>query len=902
VNTEKGLSRRKFMKLTGIGTLGITSLGFTGIKEIGIAIVYDPTDALASSKPVQWAISELEKSLVSNKIIVSRLTQTDQAKGDGLTIVVAGSGSPLAQQFLKTSGAALPTGPEVVGLIPSNSGGKQILLASGNDEQGLVYALLELCDRVNNSTHPIESLNITKSIIEQPANEVRSNTRLFVSDIEDKPWYNDREMWPEYLTMLATQRFNRFSLSFGIGYDFLQNVTDGYFVFAYPFLLPVPGYNVRVPQLPDKERDHNLEMLQYISEQTVARGMKFQLGLWMHGYEWLNSPNPNYTIEGLTAETHAPYCRDAVRELLKACPAISGVTFRVHGESGVTEGSYNFWKTVFDGVATCGRTVAIDMHAKGMDQNMIDMALATGLPITISPKYWAEHLGMPYHQADIRAIEVPKPGVKNTGLMALSAGSRSFIRYGYGDLLNGDRKYKVVHRIWPGTQRLLLWGDPLTSAAHSRAFSFCGSAGVEMMEPLSFKGRRGSGIAGDRCGYADATLKPRWDWQKYLYSYRIFGRLTYNPDAAPEIWQRTLNEQFDGGALAVGAAIANATRILPTILTAHGPSAANNNYWPEVYTNQSIVDPKQKSPYSDSLAPKVFGNVSPFDPQLFMRINEFAAELLKGERSGKYTPVEVAQWIEDYALHAARNLAKAGATVKNKQSAEYRRMVLDVTIQAGLGNFFGAKFRSALLYSIFEQSGDRSALELALTYYQKARNYWSDFANIAAKSYQSDITVGEKPDLRGNWLNRLSAIDEDIALMANLLKQTVSSTGTQNKVVQLAIQEAIGRPVRTTLECRSIVPEKFIAGQPLEIELSFEKTPKLANLYYRHVNQAERWEKLEMKLNGKSFNATIPADYTTTSYPIAYYFEFKESHDKAGLYPGLKEDLINQPYFVIRKS
>lgn len=40
-------------------------------------------------------------------------------------------------------------------------------------------------------------------------------------------------------------------------------------------------------------------------------------------------------------------------------PAISGLTFRVHGESGVEEGSYEFWKTVFDGVATCGRTVEI---------------------------------------------------------------------------------------------------------------------------------------------------------------------------------------------------------------------------------------------------------------------------------------------------------------------------------------------------------------------------------------------------------------------------------------------------------------------------------------------------------------------------------------------------------------
>ena len=125
-----------------------------------------------------------------------------------------------------------------------------------------------------------------------------------------------------------------------------------------------------------------------------------------------------------------------MRALLQAVPEIGGVTLRVHGESGVEEGSYDFWKHVFDGVGTCGRRVEIDLHAKGMDDKMIDTAQSAGQPLRISPKYWAEHLGLPYHQADIRALERPKPNAANaTGLMKLSAGSRSFLRYGYGDLM-----------------------------------------------------------------------------------------------------------------------------------------------------------------------------------------------------------------------------------------------------------------------------------------------------------------------------------------------------------------------------------------------------------------------------------------------------------------------------------
>ena len=765
--------------------------------------------------------------------------------------------------------------PEALALAPGRASGKPVLLACGHDAPGLTYALLDLADRVDNGADPIAALAIRKAVAERPANTIRSLTRLFTSDVEDKPWYNDREMWPKYLTMLATQRFNRFNLSFGIGYDFLRQVTDAYFLFAYPFLLKVPGYDVRVPQLPDAERDHNLEMLQFISEQTVARGMQFQLGIWMHGYEWINSPNPNYTIEGLTHETHAKYCRDALAALLKACPAISGVTLRVHGESGVAEGSYEFWKTVFSGVPLSGRKVEIDMHAKGMDQTMLDNAVATGMPVKVSPKYWAEHMGMTYHQADIRELERPRPDHVGSGLMKLSSGSRSFLRYGYGDLLREDRQWGILHRIWPGTQRLLIWGDPLTAAAHSRAFSFCGSDGVEIMEPLSFKGRRGSGIAGDRCAYADASLRPHWDWEKYVYSHRVWGRLLYNPDSDPDVWQRRLRKEFGAGAPATEAALANCSRILPIITTAHGTSAGNNTYWPEIYLNQSMFDADHPGPYRDTPAPRVFGNVSPLDPQLFSRINDFADELLKGERSAKYSPIEVAQWIEDYAAASAKHLADADKQSAGKDRPEYRRLAIDVALQCGIGRFFGEKFRSGVLYRIYEQTGSRVALEESITSYRNARNAWAELANRAKGVYMSDITVGEHPQLRGHWLDRLPAMDADIEAISAKLKD--AKPGAPEPAVARAIAEAKGRPHRDPARCRHSAPANFQPGRPLTLELSTDAKPASVLLYYRHVDQAERWSTAQMQANGARYGATIPATYTDSEYPLEYYFELRSA-------------------------
>lgn len=156
----------------------------------------------------------------------------------------------------------------------------------------------------------------------------------------------------------------------------------------------------------------------------------------------------------------------------------------------------------------------------------------------------------------------------------------------------------------------------------------------------------------------------------------------------------------------------------------------------------------------------MFGNVSPFDPELFSRINAFADELLKGERSCKYSPVEVAQWIEDYADSALKHLAQAERRAAGKERPEYRRAASDVAIQADLGRFFAAKFRSGILYRIYEQSGSRAALEESLKQYRAARAAWANLANLAKGVYMPDITVGEHPQLRGHWLDRLPAIED----------------------------------------------------------------------------------------------------------------------------------------------
>ncbi|MBI3946766.1 MAG: hypothetical protein HY321_12660 [Armatimonadetes bacterium] len=886
-------------------------------------VFFDPSDPVASQPAVRWAVRELRDALAARDVSV---TLGEGSASESVRVLAAGSASAAARAVLAGARAAIPDAPEALGLVPGSLGGRKVTLACGSDARGLVYALLELADRVTHEEDPLRALVPTRPVVERPANAIRSVARFFTSEAWDKPWFHDRSFWRRYLTMLAAQRFNRFSLTLGLGYNAPRRVHDAYFFFSYPFLVVVPGYPVRVTGLSDAEREENLETLRFISDEATLRGLHFQLGLWTHAYVCLDSPEVSHVVEGLTPETHAPYCRDALRALLQACPGIAGITFRAHGESGIPERSYGFWETVFEGIAQCGRRVEIDLHTKGLDARTIQLALATGMPVNVSTKCWAEHMGLPYQQASIRPFEMPvelppddpivlagtpedeyrrrilgdvRPGEQ----MALSStlrGMRRFLRYGYGDLLTEDRRYGVFSRIWPGTQRVLLWGDPAMAAAYGRAAAFCGSLGLEVCEPLSFRGRMGSALPGDRDPYADATLKPAGgDWEKYLYTYRLWGRLLYNPDADPETWRRFLRSDLGSAAAPAEAALAHASRILPLVTTAHHPSASNNEYWPEIYTNVPIVDETRPHPYRDVPGSKRFEANTSLDPALFASIADFADEVLRGEASGRVSPLDVVQWLDALADAASRALAAAEACAGAAANPALRRLALDVEIQIGLGRFYARKLGAGVSHALFRRTRNRALLEEALSAYREARAAWAGLAKRARDAYAGDLTFGRAPALRGHWADRLADMDIDILDMERERADALPSSDARH------VPALPGAPPR--VECRHAPPASFRRGEPVALALEIVAVDGPAGaieaeVRYRPVNQGEAYRVLKMVGEGRRLRATLPAAETDTPHPLQYFVVLRAAPEHAWLYPGFNAERSNQPYFVIRQG
>jgi hypothetical protein len=894
------LGRRSFLKFAG-SALASTAAKPASVAQTpvrSVAIVMDPRDDWARATAVQNALGQLRKALAGKQVKVSQKQATAQ-----FALVIASPHSPLTVSLPPARSSSTP---ETLRITPIQLEKTPALWISGSDTLGLTYAILELADRVEFSPDITSALTLQSALEESPVNRVRSIARSYVSDVEDRSWFYDKSFWPDYLDMLVANRFNRFALTFGLNYDYPKGVTEDYFHFLYPYLFDVPGYNVQVrPTLAPGEQKRNLETIQYIARQTAQRGLQFQLGLWSHGYIWVDSPNAQHSIQGLTPQTHPAYCRDALALLLKQCPEITGITFRIHEESGIPQGEYDFWGTLFDAIKHCGRTIELDLHAKSLKQPLMDVAIATGQPLKVSPKFAAEHVAFGYHQAAIRELEMPKTyAVKHTGKFDLGTGIRGFLRYGYGDLIQQGRPYQLLYRVWPGTQRHLLWGDPGMAAGWSRASSFCGGAGMELFEPLAFKGREGSGVAGGRNAYADPSLDPQGgDWRKFEYTYRVLGRSLFNPRIPADTWHRYLRRDFGPAAEQVQIALSEAGRLMPMITQTYLPSAANQWYWPELYTHMQIV-PGNPAPYYDSPEPLSFGTADPIDPQLFTTAAEHARGLLNNKPSGKYTQLEAAVWLEASATRSGEALDTARKLVPSPSSAAFRRLEEDVLIQNSLALFFASKFRAGLFYELCQQTGDVAAGQLAIAHLRKARDIWAAMAQRAQKVYRPNIAYGDKFDRRGHWTDRLPAIEDDLKAMEAKLDAAKSIEPMRSASAALA---AIAKPQqRTAVNCIHRQPTSFQAGKALALTLDLTRVskgehPGAVTLFYRHVNQAERWKSIDVTQTDNSYTAAIPADYTDSPFPLQYYWRLSRA-STAWLHPAFDAAFSNQPYFVVQRN
>jgi hypothetical protein len=562
--------------------------------------------------------------------------------------------------------------------------------------------------------------------------------RVFVhSDAVERE--RTKDYWLGFIQMIARQRFNRLNLVFSHQTPFMAP--------PYPFWLVVEGFEqIRARNLDPAQREHNLDMLRYISQTAADHGIDFTLGLWEHNVQANMKPK----VDGITPENIGPYSYAALKAILQACPAIKGVQMRTNVESGIPPDRqvefYRDW--VFRAVRDAGRLVNLEVRGWLMQKGLLEAAKNAGVPLRLSAKYWAEDMGRPYQPAETwpnysylnflekTAQASPEPDTGKLPMLNLlqKPSSRS-------------RTYDFYWELWGlGSHRLLLWGDPGHVRRVVRTLTLSDTQGFEIDTPLAQKGFGNTETFGIFTPEQKERIFWRHEFERYWMFYTLWGRLSYDPETPHRAWTRELDERFGPAAADVLEAYQNASRVLNEIVAVH--LADPNMYiWPEINPG-GLID--------------AYKDVRPSDWAYVATVREAVHNRISGTASAKQTPLQTAAY-----LHALSNATNAALERARKQvpagNREWLSTERDFQVLALLAQYHARKMMAADGLTAFYETGSDSGLLSARRQLGAALTDWKKIVGLTDGVYPPNMSFA--PDDRGHWRDKLPYVEHDVTML-----------------------------------------------------------------------------------------------------------------------------------------
>ncbi len=818
------------------------------------------------SGPVRNAQAELQRALQKQGVEIVAEPTPGKASIVKIVAGLAGRNGEL-DRLLKENALSVPSAAESL-LIKKVQGKEGLtLLLAGRDERGLVFALREAAAGIEAAGKGADPLSAILEGAESPALKLRSiSMHLLNADLE-REWYFSEEFWRQYFGMLVKNRFNTFILRFADQTNYMAP--------PYPWLFDLADYpEVGVVGLSKADQARNLAMLRRIGELATEYGLDFALAIWQQKPVLeKNVPFAPYAhnygpsaLKNLPAdEKLVDYGTKALARLLQECPTIKRLQLRINYESGIAEAIQpQYFRELFSVLKSLSRPIQLDLRYKGLNQSTVDQAVAAGLDVTISTKFWCEHMGLPFH-----------PTTQDPMYSAT--------RYGYGTLLRSPRKYKVAYQLWnQGTSRVLIWGDPDYAARFAESCAEGDGDGFEVFAPLTDRGW------GNEPGVWRILAKPeleyyRWESERYWMFYLSFGRMGYNPKAAPQVVQREFTARFGAAADAMDRASRRASQVLPLLTATTMTSASEWSYWPEMdlcgsLDLYSVVPPSDHGQFYGirawkSLSGWLHGAWSP-SPRGFVE------EALLGDVESKWTPVQVSQELDRLAEESLAALEQARQKVANPEDAEFRAMAVDVQALAWLARYHAAKKRAATHLAFFHATQEPGRLLKVREHAEEALKAWGQLVQVTDGFYSTNLVFGRSRETvgtpakpvnahAGHWKDRLPNVKADV----NFAKALIAKHNVTNQTFRQYPGEV---PPAQTPVIRHTPVVASGADSDIVIEAQVESIHPLKKvlLRFRPMDQTKAWTVMPMQETGKGlYRVVIPHDRFDANYDLLYYLE-----------------------------
>lgn len=216
-----------------------------------IALVGDKE--LAS--PVQHGISRLTQALQTKGAVVEEAESLPQANAKTVLVFGIGAGNGETAKLISELKLAPLQAAESLCVRRISRDGKAVLLVAGADARGLMYALLDIADRVRWTTPADSPFTEVRDIEEKPYAAERALSLYTFNRTYWESRFYDEAYWARYLDVLAQNRFN--SLVVILGYE-----NGGFLAPCYPDFFDVEGFpDVRMMGITPAQQQRNLSSM-----------------------------------------------------------------------------------------------------------------------------------------------------------------------------------------------------------------------------------------------------------------------------------------------------------------------------------------------------------------------------------------------------------------------------------------------------------------------------------------------------------------------------------------------------------------------------------------------------------------------------------------------------------------
>lgn len=825
---------------------------------------------------VSHGLTKLTDALQAKNISFEKVGSMSEARGNSVIVTGLASGKGAAAQMLKAGSRAVPEVSEALTIWKTDWQKKPVWVISGFDDRGLMYGLLDVANRISWSADGKSPMSEVKEITEKPDVSERAVSIYTMNRAYWESRFYDEAYWARYLDMLAQNRFNSLVVIFG--YE-----NGGFLAPAYPYFFDVEEFpDVQMVGITAQEQQRNLAAFNNLIKMAHDRGIKFTAGIWDHiyrgGVQGGGIPGtkdaPNQPVHGLvwgvTGDNLTSYNKTALAKFIKLVPDLDAIQFRMHNESGLKHDEQDtFWLDVFRMVKETAPNLRLDLRAKELPESVIQSAVDVGVNFRITTKYWMEQMGMPYHPTRTNPEKSP-------------------IRHSYAYLLRYPQRYKMHWRLWNGgTTRILLWGDPEYARRFAESTHLYDGDGFEVNEPLATKME-----AQPHDALPFDLLKPQyryydWEFERYWHFFQVFGRIGYNPETSPEVWQKEFEIRFGKKtAPFIETALHKASWILPRIVTSVYPYSGfpTTRGWAE---KQRLGDLPAYAKNEGS------------DIQQFANFDEEAQLLIEGGEMTKILPSTNSLWFEQTSADINKLITEAEKAIGNNRNKEFISTITDLKILSNLALYHSRRIPAAVSYRLFERTQDVSALEDAIAYERKAIEAWRQIVAAAGDVYADDLMMGVCiANLCGHWRDELVSLEKGLVSLEqrrhNFKAEGTVKTAPDYKPVTNANYDKL---FQITHQPVTSVP----IGNPLtvSVKISVPEGVKWVRLRYRNINQEMDYQILPMRPTGEkdSYQVIVPSEQINPKWDLMYFIEVLDNKGNGRIYPDLNKET---PYIFVK--